>query len=860
MNLVKCLFMMTFLGIFYITAYAQNLPIKCGLYQKSGWGRQTSASAMCVPYDWADGGGVYGVGGDMSLASIKNDFYVVLRDGILETEKVPCTGSCDIHVIDSTHFEITSMFKFICKWDKNPVYIQHYIYFENIGLDPCLPLEPEPGMPSLITIVNDLPRKEAHVLWSGNTDDTPEVLKICADGSSATKIRLINLDTNIPTSAISFEIDGQPDDIDPDACAQINIDEKNGNTIVAVLKHPGYIPSYVKGYFYDIDVNILYGQKIIKFPVQVYRAPVLMVHGLWSDRSAFQKMKERLTGDGYCPEELILAADYSNSNDASFATNSYVVPYYLDIILNICRLKGYSAGKADVIGHSMGGLLTRNYLQSEAYTGRQDIHKIITINTPHSGSQFANFLLDHNNPVSFVVGMGVETFTRFVYDASIDGGAVKDLAVNSNALNITNLERLNTSIVPTHTISTESHIKSDNWLSKILLAIGESPEYFVGNTVFYGQLNDLIVSVPSQSGGLEVPQNTLITGQVHLYSPDNDSVIKVVERAINTDPFNPFYFSQNGFAPVPQITPFKNAMINTPIDLIPGSIAITWPLRNQNYSQGSSVPVSFSSSNGINRIKFEAITLPDNVTLIDTAIAFGNVIYKIPQNAFGQVKFIAFGFDSDKLIGFDTLTIRVNMISTPDSITFPVEAIYLREKSTVPLSVTGWYKNDIQHEISQISDIRYIINDTAMAVVEQKNLIRGKKPGTTVLTVNYLNKSANIPVYVFSADTVASTVTAVHAPESIFKRMGSGNMGEINIYPNPSGGRFNIRIELIKNTTVALTVFDAFGKQILELLNDRLPEGICNINFDGGTFPSGVYYLQFRSENQVITRKLLLFK
>ena len=54
-----------------------------------------------------------------------------------------------------------------------------------------------------------------------------------------------------------------------------------------------------------------------------------------------------------------------------------------------------AATQADVIGHSMGGLLTRKYIASPIYRRPEnfqqgDVHRIITLNTPHHGSELAH--------------------------------------------------------------------------------------------------------------------------------------------------------------------------------------------------------------------------------------------------------------------------------------------------------------------------------------------------------------------------------------------------------------------------------------------------------------------------------------
>lgn len=826
------------------TLYAQN-STKCGLYKKTGWGRTISSSSICVSGQWDDEG-EYLVDAASNAFTIRRDYDKILRDGIIEWVG-NCSGSCEIHVIDSTHFEITSLYTFICNGDGVLSYIQHYLYFEYMNTESCDPIESGPDMPTVIDIINEIPgkNKRERTLWSGSTDDTPDIIKICADGSNATKIRITNFNTNIKTSDIKFDIQNQLDNNNWDANAKIYSVVVSDNTITATLMHPDYIPSKVEKFCYEFKIVITCGNKRIAIPVQVYRAPVLMFHGLWGDRSAFQKMKERLTSDGYCPGELVLTADYSNKNDVSFAENSNVVPYYLDIMLNICRLKGYSAGKVDVIGHSMGGLLIRNYLQSETYPGRDDIHEITTINTPHSGSQFANFLLQANSQAAFIVGIGLEAFEKKGYpNASINGGAVKDLAVNSEALRITNVEELNNWTVPSHAISTQTLTKTDNWLYDILLVAGLNPEEYLDNIVFCGQSNDMIVSVLSQTGGLATPENTLISGQIHIGSPNNELIINEVEKAIMTNPSDPFYFSSTGFAPVAQTSPFKKALISSPIDLIPGSIAITWPLRNQEYNPGSSVPVSFSSTNDINRIKFEAITAPDNITVVDTAFAFGNITYKIPQNSYGGVKFIAFGFNSDTLIGFDTLTIKVNVTSTLDSITFPDEAIYVRENSVTPLSVTGWFKNGYHQDISRNSEVEYILADTISATLKQINLIKGKTQGVNMVTVKYLNKTLNIPVFVFAIDTVSSEITY----SNNIKNLPSEEISEITIYSDPATDY----VYIVHTGQATIEIYNMQGILLKSKLSNE-NESIIDIS----SLPGGVYIVKVKTPKGALGTKFV---
>ena len=64
---------------------------------------------------------------------------------------------------------------------------------------------------------------------------------------------------------------------------------------------------------------------------------------------------------------------------------------------------GVVARQVDVVGHSMGGLVARWFLDKTlASSGEGEylidpVHKLITVGTPHDGSELANALLSFQN-------------------------------------------------------------------------------------------------------------------------------------------------------------------------------------------------------------------------------------------------------------------------------------------------------------------------------------------------------------------------------------------------------------------------------------------------------------------------------
>ena len=126
--------------------------------------------------------------------------------------------------------------------------------------------------------------------------------------------------------------------------------------------------------------------------------------------------------------------------------NRYRLRSEIEGLLGRVLNQGFSAGKVDVVGHSMGGILARLHVQSPAYAEVYDsVNRLVTVNTPHSGSQMANLLKDRTSP-------GPEALAVL----GIDGPAIDDLRVDHPAIDdfLNGSQNLNRNVVPVHAITT----------------------------------------------------------------------------------------------------------------------------------------------------------------------------------------------------------------------------------------------------------------------------------------------------------------------------------------------------------------------------------------------------------------------
>lgn len=79
-------------------------------------------------------------------------------------------------------------------------------------------------------------------------------------------------------------------------------------------------------------------------------------------------------------------------------------------------------------------------------------------------------------------------------------------------------------------------------------------------------------------------------------------------------------------------------------------------------------------------------------------------------------------------------------------------------------------------------------------------------------------------------------------------------------YPNPFNPSTKINFTVPTTGHVKLTVYDAQGKQVSQLVNDLVEAGSYDITFNGSNLSSGIYYYTLQVGNNVITKKMNLIK
>lgn len=171
----------------------------------------------------------------------------------------------------------------------------------------------------------------------------------------------------------------------------------------------------------------------LRAKMDVVRPPVVLVHGLWSNGAGWSD--DFLRNDAFRTTE---PADYAATNASRFTANNTRVKTSAAAALSNMRRKGWAATQVDVVGHSMGGLLTRLYTNATDYKRPDnldagDVHRLMTLDTPHWGSSFANLLVALHNGTTAEAAR-VETTVTGLTGGNMLQGAVCDLSENSTGL------------------------------------------------------------------------------------------------------------------------------------------------------------------------------------------------------------------------------------------------------------------------------------------------------------------------------------------------------------------------------------------------------------------------------------------
>ena len=79
-------------------------------------------------------------------------------------------------------------------------------------------------------------------------------------------------------------------------------------------------------------------------------------------------------------------------------------------------------------------------------------------------------------------------------------------------------------------------------------------------------------------------------------------------------------------------------------------------------------------------------------------------------------------------------------------------------------------------------------------------------------------------------------------------------------YPNPFNPQTTIQYSVPETAKVIVTVFDALGNEVAEIVNKKHAPGDYSIGFDGKELPSGIYIYQMKTDEFTSAKKMILLR
>jgi len=118
--------------------------------------------------------------------------------------------------------------------------------------------------------------------------------------------------------------------------------------------------------------------------VEAAGTPIVLVHGIVDNHTVFHLLRRGLRRRGF---GRVVTVNYSSlvGDIRRLAQN------FGEVVEQVCEETGYE--RVHVVGHSMGGLIARYYVQRLG--GDERVHTLVTLGTPHEGTAMA-YTLPHN--------------------------------------------------------------------------------------------------------------------------------------------------------------------------------------------------------------------------------------------------------------------------------------------------------------------------------------------------------------------------------------------------------------------------------------------------------------------------------
>lgn len=287
------------------------------------------------------------------------------------------------------------------------------------------------------------------------------------------------------------------------------------------------------------------------------------------------------------------------------------------------------------------------------------------------------------------------------------------------------------------------------------------------------------------------------------------------------------------------------------------------------------VRVFISNGNGLGIYDFA----PSNMTVTDNEISISPMPYGETE-ALCRINNKLFVVNCASLVEYDTLSLSPSLFSSSSH--YRLHASLFRQYCG-PWGIPSidFYQNGVCYNLIAGNDgLLYAAIDGTLLIINPNNIGTYPYPNVTRLFVPGYGSDSTL---YYSKQGLEIAKIAKDANNIYNLRIYVGtNVGRIFVYdpfgsennemkstpktilnqnnPNPFNPTTNISYTISSRGKVELKVYNLLGQMVRSLVDDYKEAGTYSVTFNASHLASGVYFYQLKTDNQTISKKLLLLK
>lgn len=489
-------------------------------------------------------------------------------------------------------------------------------------------------------------------------------------------------------------------------------------------------------------------------PIVIARPPLMFIHGLWSagkgkyDAWAAQPL---LNDPRFAGRTNVV--DYETTNAEAFATNLPRFQNWISTTKKLLTSRQLAVTQVDVVAHSMGGVLTRayaakptGYLRPDNY-GDGDVNRLITLNSPHTGSPLADLLVTLRTS-----SVGQQANYLFTSGDMPLGAAIDDLREHSSALN-----GIGALTVPSHALAgtggsdavdvaevagSIAELASDVPLPPQLTTLFKAMSFIaeiigISNTVIFGdRKHDLIVPLDSELGGLPVAATTTLTGlsTIHTFVTADSGYASRIAQLLDTPAASSTFgrFPAAGGSSLIAGQEIQKPIVDHAVVAPPQKITLA-ASGSTTVTAGTTVTFTATPHAGVTLSR--VIVMGPAVAQTDSSSPF-QVQITVPAGYLGPFAVTAFGVDTaSQLVGSNTVTLQIGTSATLQQIAVQPGSVLLTALGTsYSLTATGTYSDSVVRQLSGTGLLTFTSSNTEVATVSADGTVTAVAPGYSTIT------------------------------------------------------------------------------------------------------------------------------